>query len=829
MATRTSVASGNFSSAGTWDTGVPVDGDSFVIATGHTVTYDVATPVATGFGDSNIRGGVLQSQSGASTVLRMNGVLEVETNSTLHMRDGFTLQFRGAAANNHYLFVEDESAANLIIEGSDGMSSTTLSQGESEGATSFLIASATNFAPGEWIALFNNTTTYTGTGNAQDVTLREEGFWIHDIDGNRIYIRQFVGPESTVVSGENNIIYVENGKIFRKGQKVIFGTGVNRNIHTITSINYGANELTLDGDVVGIVAGLPIYETGSDKIHEVSQKVRKCATVTSVASSSTDTSITVVNAHKFTAGDDIWIEARSEVGDPTDYAYNAYGNNFAHQYKHTISSVNGNTLILDAAIGYNVVEGALVNRLTRNIVIEPVTPNSDYTGIFIGGRTTRDRTLIIKDVYMKYMGHNNTSWGRGYQEDGGNEFNTDQYAASIPVTLTEQIPRRERTPWYEGFTMTGSNVTRDLAGFVYRSRYGVVRCAHVQGIFNSGYSPWFYTGHQLVNSISVGSNSWGVRAEGLTEWGEVAYMYVSRSQYGGRFQCTYDTNLGVHHYITDATQYCHHGVSTNSVDFYKFKQTGTRRGPQQDAGNTVTFLYSILRFATGYSQEQNPPVFQGRYQFNSGHIDRSRNQTYFNSIEHNMEYDAMMQMTYLSIRYWDSNENAWRVYHTSDGSDYGNGFMQTVLVPAQTTLRARGTIKLAPNYSGNFPRFEARSTLSAVGPNKMANTGGKWSSWVTGGNTVTQFDGNAEANYQQRELTVAAVNFPRYITVGIHVDNSNASEGYWMKDIEVYLDKPYEIPAFGVANTGQASRTFSGFGIRNTFNQLITRLGGRFN
>ena len=171
MATRTSVASGNFSSAGTWDTGVPVDGDDFIIATGHTVTYDVTTPVATGFGNSFIRGGVLQSQSGATTVLRMNGVLEVETNSTLHMRDGFTLQFRGAAGDNHYLNIEDESAANLIIEGSDGMSTTTLSQGESEGATSFLVASATNFAPGEWIALFNNTTTYTGTGNAHDLTL----------------------------------------------------------------------------------------------------------------------------------------------------------------------------------------------------------------------------------------------------------------------------------------------------------------------------------------------------------------------------------------------------------------------------------------------------------------------------------------------------------------------------------------------------------------------------------------------------------------------------------------------------------------------------------
>lgn len=40
MATRTSVQSGLWSDPTTWDTGVPVDGDSFVIAAGHLVTFD---------------------------------------------------------------------------------------------------------------------------------------------------------------------------------------------------------------------------------------------------------------------------------------------------------------------------------------------------------------------------------------------------------------------------------------------------------------------------------------------------------------------------------------------------------------------------------------------------------------------------------------------------------------------------------------------------------------------------------------------------------------------------------------------------------------------
>jgi hypothetical protein len=41
MATRTSVGSGNWSAPETWDTGVPIDGDDVVIASGHTVTFDV--------------------------------------------------------------------------------------------------------------------------------------------------------------------------------------------------------------------------------------------------------------------------------------------------------------------------------------------------------------------------------------------------------------------------------------------------------------------------------------------------------------------------------------------------------------------------------------------------------------------------------------------------------------------------------------------------------------------------------------------------------------------------------------------------------------------
>jgi hypothetical protein len=310
MATITSTTSGNFNAGATWVGGVaPVDGDSFVIAAGHTVTYNVTTPVTNGFGDSDIYG-ILQTQLNTSTTLRMNGRLRIRTNGTFHARAGHTLQFKGAASASHILYQLNESGASLIMEGSDGMPTTTLSAGANERATSFAFTSATNFAVGEWFSIFNNTTTYTNNAGAH--TLRDEGFWIHDISGNTVYFRQFVGPESTIVSGSGTSLIVENSKVFRVGQIIIFGTGVNRNILTITAINYSTHALTLSGSITGTVTGLTVYETGSDKIHASGDKVRKVATVTTASSTTTATTVTVANANMFAANDEIWVEARSE-------------------------------------------------------------------------------------------------------------------------------------------------------------------------------------------------------------------------------------------------------------------------------------------------------------------------------------------------------------------------------------------------------------------------------------------------------------------------------------------------------------------------------------
>jgi hypothetical protein len=820
MAIITSAQSGNFNATTTWVGGaVPVDNDSFVIATGHTVTYNVSTPVTTGFDDSDVYG-ILQTQSGAATVLRMNGRLRVRTNGTYHARAGHKLQFRGTAVSSHILYLLEEAGASLIMEGSDGMPTTTLSAGANEGATSFSFTSATNFAAGEWFAIYDHTTAQTG--NAGSTTLRDEGFWVHDISANTVYFRQFVGPESTISSAVGSTITVANAKVFRAGQKIIFGTGANLNVKTISTINYSTNVITCDSAITGTVTGLTVYETGSDKIHTTGNKVRKVATVTTTSSTSTSSAITVANANMFVAGDEIWIEAKSECGGTTDRAFNAYGTDAGPRYRHVVLSVSSNTITLNATIGYNVVSGALVTRLTRDVIVEPVTANTDYYGVWAGFFSTNyTRKLIIKDVFFRHVG---SSQG---QPEGGVSFR-GYFSTNAPaVTLTNTVPAWNQQSWLEGITLTGSNSTRDLGGlWNYSNRYGQFRCCTVVGIFNSGIVPgWYDAGNAAYNCISAGSNSWGYRVEHLAEWGEFAYNYLSRSYYGCRLM-NYEGNCGFHHNIMDAITEGPYSVTMSNIPLYKFKVTGGYYGPIAERC-TTQFLYSIIRSVSGI-----PNVFAatpGTYQRGFYHTQADRgDQSFFfvTSVEDNMEIDRVRQFVYGTERFWDLTENAWRVVNAADFTDAGRGWYQTVYVPPNVTLIARGSIKLAPSFVGTYPSFTIYSSQSGTTSNQLGNAGGSWSSPLSGGNQFSQFTAAASNSYETRELTLTPKPFHRWVQVGVWDANVDAQEGWWMKPIEVFLSSDYTNPAAAVVNMGPG-HIWENYNVSNSAVQNIVRIGGR--
>lgn len=821
MATITSAQTGNFNATTTWVGGVvPVDGDSFTIATGHTVTYNVTTPVTNGFNDSNIYG-ILQSQSGTSTVLRMNGRLQIRTNGTYHARAGHKLQFKGTAAESHILYLVEESGASLIMEGSDGMPTTTLTANANERSTSFTVASATNFTAGEWIAAYDHVTAQTSNGGKE--TLRDEGFWVHDISGTTVYFRQFVGPESTISSSNGSTITVANSKVFRVGQKIIFGTtaGSNLNIKTISSINYTTHVITCDGSVTGTVTGLTVYETGTDKVHTPGTKLRKVATITTTSSASTATTITIANANMFTSGDEIWIEAKSECGGTTDRAYDAYGN--STRYRHTVSSVTSNTITLNAQIGYNVVTGALVTRLTRDVIVEPVTPNSDYYGVWAGYYSSSyNRKLIVKDVFFRYVG---SSVG---QPEGGVSFRGYFSTNSPSVTLTNTIPALNQQCWTEGIVLTGSDSTRDLGGlWNYSNRYGQFRCCTVVGVFNSGIIPgWYDAGNAAYNCISAGSNTWGYRVEHLAEWGEFAYNYCSRSYWGCR-TAFFDGNCGHHHYIIDALTEGPQTSTSSNIPFYKWKITGGFYGPQNER-TTAQYLYSIIRTVSGI-----PNVFAatpGTYQrgfYHHGQADRGdTGACVITSIEDNMEYDRVRQFVYGTERWWDLAENAWRVVNGADFTDWGRGWFQTIYVPPNVTLIGKCAIKLAPNFSGTYPSLTIYSSQSGTTSNQMGNIGGFWSSVLSGGQNFIQYTAAAANNYEYKEITLSPVTFPRWVQVGVFDVDVSAQEGWWQKPVEIFLDTDYANPAFAEINRGPGQQ-FERYIVSNTSVQNKIRLGGR--
>ena len=105
MAVRTSIGSGPWSAAGTWNTGVPVNGDSAVIAAGHIVTFDAdQSGWATGLAGLTITGTLVCSTSAGSYYLKCAadisgaGLLQAGSAETaLPAAVTFTIDFAGAA------------------------------------------------------------------------------------------------------------------------------------------------------------------------------------------------------------------------------------------------------------------------------------------------------------------------------------------------------------------------------------------------------------------------------------------------------------------------------------------------------------------------------------------------------------------------------------------------------------------------------------------------------------------------------------------------------------------------------------------------------------
>jgi hypothetical protein len=429
--------------------------------------------------------------------------------------------------------------------------------------------------------------------------------------------------------------------VFRVGQKIIFGTGANRNIKTITAIDYSVNIITCDSSITGTVTNQTVYLTGTEKFHGINNKIRKVATVTTQTSSTTATTITVANSNMFAANDEIWIEHRSEADGTTDYQ-GSYDESVAlrDKYKHTVSSVSGNTITLSGQIGYTVVTGALVTRMTRNIICTTVaTDGSDYAFFYDQFFSSNyNKKLILKDVYFKNFGNDDSNVQTGVVLRG--HHSTD----NLPVTISQTVPARGREPWIEGIVVHNfpeNSHRNDWGGlWLYDLRYAKPRCCVAMN-GDEGFGIHYEPGQSITNCIAVAPREWAYRLEGSTEWFEFAYNYASRCRYGIRHLNLYEQGLGTHDFICDAHQYGVWVANGNAgPGIYRSKFTGLRFGMYKENGS-ASLIYCKVKTLSGLV---NSDVGTGTPQaggFYNAQFYRSQADPPLRSLEHNYEYDAM--------------------------------------------------------------------------------------------------------------------------------------------------------------------------------------------
>lgn len=139
MATVTSAASGDWSAAGTWDTGVPVDGDTVIIGSGHTVVFDVDTSgFANGIAGMTITGTLTVSTT-TSSYLKMKAATTISGAGTFNVGTSgtpipFAVKFTLTGGSGWY--VQGSGGLTMTVYGEEPIYTyAKLSGAESAGAT----------------------------------------------------------------------------------------------------------------------------------------------------------------------------------------------------------------------------------------------------------------------------------------------------------------------------------------------------------------------------------------------------------------------------------------------------------------------------------------------------------------------------------------------------------------------------------------------------------------------------------------------------------------------------------------------------------------------
>lgn len=818
MAVYNSSQSGPFDVASTWGgAGVPADGDSFNVSQGHIVAVTGDNRVATGYNDSNVYGKLHIENSG---MLRMNGMLFVDcltdsyftegvnSGAFFRMDPGSKLEIRGTDADAHRLYFRGDSRLTAEIIGTNPNPQTTIaadiSPSGSPGPISFTDAS--DFRIGDWI----NVHMPERTGKSWIYYRSDEAFWIHDIDNNNVYYKQFVGPEATITAVSSNKIVVNDAKVFRKGYHIIFGTGSNRNVKTITSIGYGSNTITLDSNVTGSVVGEKVYQTGCEKPHISGDLVLRIAAVTTTNAAVGDNTITVNNTNGFSVGDMILIQPNSD-----NYSEVSYGNFIAD---YTITDINTSTNVITFTNGFVSTgqttlqkvtnAGALVVNMTRDTKItapegttfganERSSVYFQYVGNYL-------RRVKIKNVefrlgahsdYNNYsiigmrgqMSHELTSNGQYVSEFDGNVIypvytyyrNTGYMWERLYLNHRNNISYNAGT---DGFFSYGdhmgwfSNIAMCCGswGYNYGQSYnGETICYNYSACCVNGfYTPqWGWTGSKSFSHNIVLNTSTSFGSDYIYCTGYAFRLYVDRYVYGPFFTASRRSKI----YLLDS-------YLGNVWDVTNPNGNGT--------------AYSI------YYQG----ALDGNQTVNSAADDS--NTVY--SICDNFKYDGMREAKRDALRIWDANEKAWKTYPDYDynATSYYCGFGNTFFLPAGAKAFVTGEAKLVNSAGTNYPYLWVGKVGDLYYMGRYISYDGINDGTVTidsplvnkhiGFARLDTFTSACKTDFVTKTITVGPFVDDMFIKAAV-VSLSNTAGylnyGWYEKDMKIVIDTPYPMVA----------------------------------
>ena len=836
MASLTSSQSGNWTSSSTWGGSTPADGDTFTITAGHLVTLNSDERETNGYGDIICDGKLLIASGGR---MKLNGRLTVRANSKtsyftegtstsggmFEMEDDTILEIAGDNAAQHSIWVENQKWVSIKCEGSAKNLNTTLSSEHDYNSSYLSVADATGFAQGDWITVFRRDVDYR--------VCTDEGFFVHDTDtaNNRIYFKQFVSPEATISAVKGSVITVDNAKVFRVGYKIIFGTGSDRNVRTISAINKRLNEITLDSAPDGSVVGSVAYQTGNEKKQPSGSIVQRMATTvtTAITSANSTDQLVVGDAGDISVGDEIIVDVNNDV----DYLHD-------YDTKYTVTAKSGNTLTLDDQLRYTHKAGSLVTIVTRDCVIRAADDSTDTRPfIYVESYTTNPQGFVrrvrFQNVHFKGLGRNTNSTYYGgffvagktsYLNDSSSNDGTD-YESRIDSCVYDSPNYRSS---YTGFGL------RDTYYFTFRNN---VSYRNERGAFLwSGNYSMRFTNYYATRSWYTGwySDGW------YDPWARLEYVYITRTEDYAMVLNQFREKMTIRHlkFLNNQNRglYSFYRMADGAV-VERLEQDGYRYSPYIGAsGGKMLFLDSKIQpnrwdgsaeSGTGlvygsYIEEPNSDD-RGQYMRNGGHLG------FAEFINWGFEEGTLAQMSPAGIRVWNNEEQCWDV---QVGNDTNSGFFESAYIPANTKVRVSCELQCLSNYTGTRPYLVA---VGNRGGYRMGRheTSSSETSILSSTTTSTEFAADLgfreQAQYsnaslgafEEGQITIQAQPKDYILVAGVYnSDNSIIQEGYKMKDIRIILEQNTDMPI----SSFYAQRT-NPIKVRSSFTPSKKRISGR--